>query len=589
MDKVIKNRYEINKELGRGGMAVVYEATDIMLDRQVALKMLRPEYASDEDFINKIRHEARAVARISHPNVVNIYDIGQTDNYHYLVMENIVGQNLKEIIDARNKLPIIEALDIASQIAAALHVAHESDIVHCDIKPHNIILTPENQVKVTDFGIARAVSSTVTLDMTDSVVGSAHYFSPEQAKGGDITPLTDIYSLGIVLFEMLTGTVPFKGETAVSVALKHIKEPVPDLSNYNESIPEEIDKLIKKTLAKNPEDRFSSALEMREEILQVMAQINKLRRANKNQKDKEKLERTKVHNSKEINKLKNKNATENKDKASEKNDEKPKNNKTGREKSSPKIKKSLLYTLIGLGILILLIGGFIFVYNSIMNVPIAEVPNVTGLEVEEASEIIEESGFDYTIAEEEQFSSEIDEGNVYSQEPAAGEDIKVTRNINLILSAGPEKKEIPDLTGMTTRQARIELENLGFNLGETDYDFSDEFEQNRVIATVPEIGEEYVLGQEVDLIISQGNIIQGRLDDEEIDDSRIKNRTISFTGSGDGVASYRLMIEDDAGIDMAWRDQVEPGERVEIEVESYGTTRYLLYREDDLIYDELIR
>ncbi|MFN2363235.1 MAG: protein kinase, partial [Halarsenatibacteraceae bacterium] len=265
MDKVIKNRYEINKELGRGGMAVVYEATDIMLDRQVALKMLRPEYASDEDFIKKIRHEARAVARISHPNVVNIYDIGQTDNYHYLVMENIIGQNLKEIIDARNKLPIIEALDIASQIAAALHVAHESDIVHCDIKPHNIILTPENQVKVTDFGIARAVSSTVTLDMTDSVVGSAHYFSPEQAKGGEITPLTDIYSLGIVLFEMLTGTVPFTGETAVSVALKHIKEPVPDLANYNKSIPEEINKLIKKALAKNPEERFSSALEMREE------------------------------------------------------------------------------------------------------------------------------------------------------------------------------------------------------------------------------------------------------------------------------------------------------------------------------------
>lgn len=587
MDKVIKNRYEINKELGRGGMAVVYEATDIMLDRQVALKMLRPEYASDEEFIKKIRYEARAVARISHPNVVNIYDIGQTDNYHYLVMENIIGQNLKEIINARNKLPIIEALDIASQIASALHVAHESDIVHCDIKPHNIILTPENQVKVTDFGIARAVSSTVTLDMTDSVVGSAHYFSPEQAKGGEITPLTDIYSLGIVLFEMLSGKVPYTGETAVTVALKHIKEPVPDLSNYNQSIPEEVNNLVKKALAKDPDDRFSSALEMREEILQAMAQINKLRRANKNQKNKEKLERTKIHNYKEVDEIKNK--TERRPKNTDKARDNQKVNKKDKKKSSSKFKKSFLYTLIGLGILVLLIGGFIFVYNRVMNVPIAEVPDVTGMEVEEASDILEDSGFEYTIAEEERFSSEIEEGNIYSQEPDPGENIRVTRSINLTLSAGPEREEIPDLSGMTVRQARLELESLGFKVGETDYEFSDEFEQNRVIETTPEIGEEYELGEEVDLIISQGNIIQGRLDDEDLDDSRIKNRTISFTGSGEGTASYRLMIEDDAGIDMAWRDQVEPGERVEIEVESYGSTRYLLYREDDLIYDELIR
>ncbi len=439
MDKIIKNRYEINKELGRGGMAVVYEATDIMLDRQVALKMLRPEYASDEEFIKKIRHEARAVARISHPNVVNIYDIGQTENYNYLVMENIIGQNLKEIIEARNKLPIIEALDIASQIAAALNVAHESDIVHCDIKPHNIILTPENQVKVTDFGIARAVSSTVTLDMTDSVVGSAHYFSPEQAKGGEITPLTDIYSLGIVLFEMLTGRVPFTGETAVTVALKHIKEPVPDLSDYNDSIPEEVNQLIKKALAKDPDDRFTSALEMREEILQAMAKINKLRRENKDQKRREKFERTKIHNYKEFNDLDNKTINE---KIRSSKDSKISNGKksTKKKKATPKIKRSISYTLIGIGIFVLLIGGFIFAYNRVMNVPIAEVPDVTGVELEEATELLEESGFEYTISEEERFSSDIEEGNVYSQDPDAGENIRVTRSINLVLSAGPEKK-----------------------------------------------------------------------------------------------------------------------------------------------------
>lgn len=588
MDKIIKNRYKINKELGRGGMAIVYEATDIMLDRQVALKMVRPEYASDDAFIEKIKHEARAVARISHPNVVNIYDIGQVKKAHYLVMENINGQNLKDIIEARGKLPVIEALDIASQIAAALHVAHDNSIVHCDIKPHNIIVTPENQVKVTDFGIARAVSSTMTLNTTNSIVGSAHYFSPEQAKGGEITPSTDIYSLGIVLYEMLTGEVPYTGETAVAVALQHIKADLPDPNKFNSSIPGEVINIIEKALAKESEERYSNALEMREELLKAMARVNKT----KKRTDKSSLEKTKIHSSsRDYQKLKTAQAeTKKVSDSSSSNQAKNKKPKKDKTKMKFKIPRPILYIFLSLVIIVLLTGTIYFAYNQLMTVPVVEVPDVTGLAPEEAEEILDDLDLEYHIAEETVSDDEILEGSIASQTPSAGETIRQTREIRLILSSGPEMGEVPELSGLTLREAEIRLEDLGYEIGEIEYDFSPEYREDHVIRSIPEAGEELSLSEEVALVVSQGEVLNEQIngEDGEASDGQARQRTIRFTASGNESAEYRIMVEDTKGHRLAWRDNLEPGERVEVDIESYGTTTYLIYRGEELIYEQQI-
>lgn len=221
--KILEGRYEILDELGGGGMARVYRGQDRLLHRFVTIKILREQFASDQDFLTRFQKEAQAVARLSHPNVVSIYDVGQEDGIHYLIMEYVEGRSLKEVISERGQLPPREAVDIALQICDALEHAHENGIIHRDIKPHNILITRNGRVKVTDFGIAQAASE-ATMAYGGTMIGSVHYLAPEQARGGLTGPAADIYSFGIVLYEMLTGELPFKGETPVAVAIKHIQE-----------------------------------------------------------------------------------------------------------------------------------------------------------------------------------------------------------------------------------------------------------------------------------------------------------------------------------------------------------------------------
>lgn len=254
-------RYQVETRIGGGGMAIVYKAKDLILHRQVAVKILRSQFGMDEDFVNRFHREAQAVASLSHPNVVGVYDVGQDDETHYIVMEYIEGHTLKEVINQQGALPIEEAVRISIQICDALDHAHQNNIIHRDIKPHNIMIGKNGRVKVTDFGIARAVTST-TITHTNSILGSVHYFSPEQARGGVSAEKSDIYSLGIVLYEMVTGQLPFSGDSPITIALKHLQEPLPEPRESNPNIPQSVENIIFKALVKDPFLRYSSARAM---------------------------------------------------------------------------------------------------------------------------------------------------------------------------------------------------------------------------------------------------------------------------------------------------------------------------------------
>ena len=253
--KKLGGRYEVISRVGGGGMAVVYKAKDLLLYRYVAIKVLNESLSNDSEFIRRFSREAQAAASLSHPNVVNVYDVGTEGHTHYIVMEYVEGPTLKEWIQQNGPLPPETVVDIASQICDGLAHAHENQIVHRDIKPHNILLGPGGRAKVTDFGIARAATSS-TITQTGSVMGSVHYFSPEQARGGVIGERSDLYSLGVVMYEMVTGRLPFDADSAIAIALKHLQEPVEDPRKYAADLPDSIRNIILKALEKDPEKRF---------------------------------------------------------------------------------------------------------------------------------------------------------------------------------------------------------------------------------------------------------------------------------------------------------------------------------------------
>jgi serine/threonine-protein kinase len=508
--KILNNRYKIIKEIGRGGMAIVYSARDTLLERTVALKMLRPEYKSDAEFIDKFRQEARAVARLSHPNVVSIYDIVVDDERIYLVMEIVEGKTLKDIIKERNKLSIAESLEIARQIAAALSVAHGNQIVHCDIKPHNIILNDDMEVKVTDFGIARALSNS-TVKVTETVVGSAHYFSPEQAKGGEIKAYSDVYSLGVVLYEMTTGELPFQGESPISVALKHIQQKPVEPSHINSDIPEEVNKLIMKAIAKDPADRYQDAYEMRQQITYC---LKNLKNKGKKQTKKEKFnaDETKVMKKPDFSFLNNSDHKQNN--TNHKNTDKRQKNKNeskaGAENSDSKAEnnnkyKKPLFIIAGILLFFLVsIGGVLFFFNQYTNVPIVQVPDIEGKSLSEARNMASEVGLSLLENEERVFSEELAENYIVNQQPRPGERIKQSRSINITVSKGPQLIKIPDFIGSSLREALIELDNLSLKSGDIQYIFRLSEEPGTVINQIPAAGAEVEKNSEVTLFVSRG-------------------------------------------------------------------------------------
>lgn len=468
--KKLGNRYEILEHLGGGGMAVVYKARDTFLDRVVTVKVLRSEYASDEAFVARFRREAQAVARLSHPNIVNIHDVGTEGDVHYLVMEYVDGKNLKTIIRNEAPLPLYQAVAIIRQVCDALRHAHTNNIVHRDVKPHNILITSDGRVKLTDFGIARETSA-ATITYADTVMGSVHYISPEQARGEPAGPRSDIYSLGIVAYEMLTGKLPFEGDTPIGVAMKHVQEEPPPLREINPSIPVALSSAIARALEKNPENRYQSPEEMARAL---EAAING------------EGEETVI--------------------LSRDDDMVTRVMKPVGKNHKNKLKQRQRYLWVGIPLVfVVLLAGTILALSRYLNTPDIKVPGVTGKPLEEARSILEDKGLKVEVASEV-FSDKHEEGIVIKQSIGPGDPpVKPGRIIKLTVSKGPDLREVPNLTGMTEEEAMSTLLERGLHLApDIEKEYNNKVKEGRIIAQAPSGGTFVKKGSEVKVTISLG-------------------------------------------------------------------------------------
>lgn len=490
--KKLGNRYEVLDLIGGGGMSLVYQAKDTFLDRIVALKVLREQFTSDIEFVRRFRREAQAVAKLSHPNIVSIYDVGQDGEIHYLVMEYIKGKTLKEIILEQGPLELAEIIDIAKQICDALEHAHENSIIHRDIKPHNILITRGKRVKVTDFGIARAATN-ITMTHTKDIIGSVHYFSPEQAKGEITGEKSDIYSLGIVLYEMVTGRLPFEGDSPISIALKHIQtEPEPP-STFNPSIPDSLEKIILKAIQKDPQKRYDNVGSLRLELVSslldnVVGQPIKFPESVIENKQSEKgvSEDTLVFNDKNV--LPN---------TEEKNGESIiEDKKVGR-----KIKPAGWVLIIFIGLLSFA-GGFWGISTLFFKEEVI-VPNIIDLSTTEAQRILKEKDLKMEVVKEI-FHKEIAEGKIVSQDPLPDTKTKAGRVIQVVVSKGPELVSVPNVVGSHYITADVSLTNAGLLVGEIKQEYSSEYDKDFVIRQDPKAGEMITEKSKVNLVLSKG-------------------------------------------------------------------------------------
>lgn len=477
---ILDNRYKILEEVGTGGMAVVYKAQDILLDRIVAVKILLAKYGDDHDFVVRFRQEAQAAAKLSHPNIVNIYDVGYDENVHYIVMEYVRGETLKEYIEKHGHLPINTSIQITFDIGEALENAHKNGIVHCDIKPHNILVTETGRIKVADFGIARAINSSATNKDDHAVLGSVHYFSPEQASGGPVDERTDIYSLGVVMYEMMTGVVPFEGETAISVALQHVQDDIPLPTKYNRRIPRLVEQCILKAMAKNPDDRFQSIAEMMSELRLSQGFVNTNKGA--------------------MPIIKNNFATQ-KIPPLKSPEEEQKKNIFSRmlDSISSHSKKSIIIGM--LGVFVVAFMWAFFSFGNFWSTQDITVPDVTGKQVEIAKEILSKEHLNVSVNEIE--SDEVPVGEVITQTPSGGAVVKENRTIYLTVSKGNQGSEVlmPDLRDLTLDEAKKKLSEIGLTIGSVHYAESEKYENGKIISQSPASPRKVAKGASVDVII----------------------------------------------------------------------------------------
>lgn len=645
--KRISGRYKILEIIGGGGMANVYLAHDMILDRNVAVKMLRLDLTNDEEFIRRFRREAQSATSLNHPNIVNIYDVGEEDDIYYIVMEHVDGQTLKQYIQQHPHLPVEEAVDIMQQLTSAISHAHQNNIVHRDIKPHNILIDHDGNVKITDFGIAMALSAT-SITQTNSVLGSVHYLSPEQARGGMANKKSDIYSLGIVMFELLTGRLPFSGESAVSIALKHLQSETPSVRRWNPSIPQSVENIVLKSTAKDPFHRYNSVEEMEEDLrtalnpermdeskfyIPVDDEATKAIPIITNDQPVKNMDETIVHNT---------------DKFHVKVQDDSKNGKDNKKKRK---KWPIILVSTFAALLLIVVITVVVLYNSTPKD--VSIPDVSGLSFDDAVTALVQKGFvigktvditddkigkgkviktdpeagstakkgskidiyksagkekftldDYTgrqyndvinVLGEQNFKDitktevydDSDPGTIIGQSPAAGEKVAPESTVlNFKVSKGPEKITLKDLTVYNSQAAQDYAQSVGLTIDTSQQQYSDTVASGMVISQSPAAGTEMYKGDKVTVIISKGK-------EEKPPKTVTKEITVPYQPATAGKPQEVQIYIDDMNHNMT-----EPADdifitqdltkNIELTIKEGGTGEYKIVRDGTVLTDETI-
>lgn len=633
---ILDNRYKIISKIGVGGMADVFKGEDTLLGRPVAVKILHSNFAGDDDFVARFKREAQAAGKLSHPNIVSMYDVGFDQGYHYIVMEYIEGETLKEYITRHERLSIDNAVKFTIAIAEGLEHAHAMGIVHCDIKPHNVLITKQGRIKVTDFGIARAMNAGTTMMYTNSIMGSAHYLSPEQASGKPVNGSTDIYSLGAVLYEMLTGRVPYEGETPISVALKHVRERLIPPTRYNPSIPTLLEAAVIKALAKRPEDRFSNITEMIAALRMSQGFVN----SNSGRRAPHDFG-TQVMTP----------VPETSYGEPDEEDEVYYGGETQPEGWMAKLSR-LPQKYILLGAFIVFLLAFVWAFLSFGNFwsnATVDVPNVVGKQVIVAKHILEDNHLRVSVSEVS--NPDVPAGQVISQSPEANEQVKEQRTVHLVVSKGVGDIIMPDITGMTLDQARTRLKSLGLVIGKITTASDDSKEDGVILMQSPPGDSKVTKGATVDVTVNRVKskkvelpnlvgmtvkdakdaltslglnvgAISGAGDDTavitqqspEAGSSLDANTSVALTAeakkttpasnnsgnnvtkgtvditvpSGKANQAVRIVVSDDSGSRTVFDGTAQPGERIVKDVSGTGRVQIQVYLNGALVQDQTL-
>lgn len=502
----INDRYEVIRSIGEGGMANVYLGYDTILDRNVAIKVLRGDLANDEKFVRRFQREALSASSLAHPNIVEMYDVGEDDGTYYIVMEYVDGKTLKQLLKKRGSLTLSEAIDIMSQLTDGMAHAHDSYIIHRDLKPQNIMIKDDGQIKITDFGIAMALNST-QLTQTNSVMGSVHYLPPEQASGKGCTIKSDIYSMGIIFYELLSGSLPFRGDNAVEIALKHMREPLPSLREENPSIPQSIENIIRKATAKNPKNRYDSARSMHEDLLTALNDeridepVYEYKYPENENEGKKNKKAEKAEAALEDAKIENLGETVETPTVEDENEEVVE----GKKSKVLIIVLAIIFSLIAVGLVVLF-----FVLPRLSNGKAATIPDCSNLKVSACEKKLQAAGFEVNTKIKTVVSNSVDKNRVVKTDPGKGRSVKKGTKVTIYKSSGENIIKLEDYVGQNANSVKTLLE--------TKYELVVTIEKKEVDANTKEyedddeiIGQSLEAGSEVkkgdNLILYTPNIV----------------------------------------------------------------------------------